>query len=82
MMAPSVGQLMFIFNQFTNKYLLTPIKIKLYLMGQVFSLILAVRKKILVWYNAAMTEKSTQLLKIFPNIVINTNCFLLSSATN
>ena len=39
-------------------------------------------KEIFVWCNAAMTEKSTQILKIFSKIVINTNCLLLSSSSN
>ena len=36
-------------------------------------------KEIFVCYNAAMTEKRRQILKIFSNIVINTNCLLLFS---
>ena len=39
-------------------------------------------KEIFVWYNAAMTEKSTQILKIFSKIVINTNCLSLSLYSN
>ena len=61
---------------------LTPIKIWFYFLGQVFSLIWVVWKEIFVWYNAAMTEKSTQILKIFFDIVIDTNCLLLSSSSN
>ena len=38
-------------------------------------------KEIFIWYNAAMTEKSTQILKIFSIIVIDTNYLLLSSSS-